>query len=237
MEDAPVLFSSIKRSRSLSDRVVEEVTQAIVAGKLQTGQALPSERDLCKQFDVSRTVVREAIRSLAAKGLAKPSTGRGMLIARPDVDAVSESITLFLTTSCGIDYRAVHEVRAAIETQVAGLSAERASDEEVSGLRDICVDFEGSVAESAFSRAMDLDCQFHRSLAQASGNGLLEALIYSMADILREIRRKTMDQPGVAEGAVQMHWKIFKAVERHDPERAREAMAEHLQQALEVWSD
>ena len=160
-----------------------------------------------------------------------------MLIARPDVDAVSESVTMFLTTSCGIDYRAVREVRAAIEIQVAGLSEERAGDEEVSGLRDICVDIEGSVSESTFSRAMELDCQFLRSLAQASGNGLLEALIDSMADIPREIRRKTMDRPGVAEGAVQMHWKIFEAFDRHDPERAREAMAEHLQQALEVWSD
>ena len=160
-----------------------------------------------------------------------------MLIARPYVDAVSESITMFLTTSCGIDYRAVHEVRTAIEIQIAGLSAERASDEEVSGLRDICVEFEGSVAEAAFSRAMELDCQFHRSLAQASGNGLLEALIDSIADILREIRRKTMDRPGIAEGAIQMHWKIFKAVERHDPERAREAMAEHLQQAQKVWNN
>lgn len=114
MEDAPVLFSSIKRSRSLSARVVEEMTQAIVAGKLETGQALPSERDFCKQFDMSRTVVREAIRSLTAKGLAKAS-GRGMLIARPDVDAASESITMFLTTSRSIDCRAVREVRAAIE--------------------------------------------------------------------------------------------------------------------------
>ena len=58
LEDAPVLFSSIKRSRSLSDCVVEEMTKAIVAGKSETGQALPPERDLCKHFDVSRTVVR-----------------------------------------------------------------------------------------------------------------------------------------------------------------------------------
>ena len=93
------------------------------------------------------------------------------------------------------------------------------------------------MAESAFPRAMELDCQFHRSLVQASGNGLLEALNDSLADLLRESRRKTMDRPGVAESAVQMHWKIFEAVERHDPERAREAMAKHLQQALEVWSE
>lgn len=72
-----------------------------------------------------------------------------MLIARPDVDAMPESITMFLATSRSIDYPAVHEVRTAIEIQVAGLSAEHASDEEVSGLRVIYVDFEGSVAESA----------------------------------------------------------------------------------------
>ena len=93
MNDTLALFSGIKRPLSLSDRVVAELTQAILSGRLEPGQALPSERDLCKQFEVSRTVIREAIRSLSAKGLAHASSGRRVLITRPDIDAVSEAIT------------------------------------------------------------------------------------------------------------------------------------------------
>jgi GntR family transcriptional repressor for pyruvate dehydrogenase complex len=229
-------FSSIKRGQSLSDSVVSKLTEAILSGKLQRGQTLPSERDLCRQFEVSRTVIREAIRSLSAKGLATVSSGRGVIVTRPDASVVAEAITMLVSGSDGLDYRCVHEVRIAIEVQVAGLAAERPTASDIDDLREACEAFEAAVKRKDFAGAVHSDYGFHRRLVVASKNILLVALVDSMADLLKKIRVERMSHPGVAERAVKFHWKILRAIEARDGEGAREAMRQHLEDALATWT-
>src|ERR1044072_4366305 len=102
----------------------------IASNDLKPGDALPSERELGEQFGVSRTVIREAVRALAAKGVIDVRTGSGLRVAACGAATVSESMSLFMRGRSTLDYPKVHEVRAMLEVEVAGLAAERASRED-----------------------------------------------------------------------------------------------------------
>ena len=96
----------------------------ILSKRLQVGDRLPSERELGEQFGVSRTVVREAVRALVAKGIIEVRSGSGLRVAAVDAAAVSESMSLYLRGGA-FDFEKVHEVRALLEMHIAGLAAER----------------------------------------------------------------------------------------------------------------
>src|SRR5215471_15385383 len=127
-------FSSVSRTPSLSDRVAEQLTEAIVSKRLKPGERLPSERDLGEKFKVSRTVIREAVRSLAARGLVRVTSGRGVEVNEFGAGGVAESMRLLVRGHEGLDYGKVNEVRTAVEVQVAGLAAQRAQPEDLKRL-------------------------------------------------------------------------------------------------------
>jgi GntR family transcriptional repressor for pyruvate dehydrogenase complex len=127
-------FEPVVRPIRLADRVAAAVTDSIVSGRLEPGDKLPPERELCEQFGVSRPVVREAVRSLIAKGLLEDSPRRGHVVSALGRGTVTESLTLYLRGQ-RLDYGKLREVRAVIEVENAGLAAERASADQVEGLR------------------------------------------------------------------------------------------------------
>ncbi len=124
------MFPRVAREPRLSDKVAELLLETIFRRGLQPGDRLPSERELGEQFGVSRTVVREAVRELAAKGLIEVRTGSGLRVAAVDAAAVSESMSLYLRGG-SVDFARVHEVRRLLEVEIAGLSAERATAEQI----------------------------------------------------------------------------------------------------------
>ena len=128
------LFPQVARERRLSDKVADMMMETILSGRFQVGDRLPSERALGEQFGVSRTVVREAVRALVAKGVIEVRSGSGLRVIAVNADAVSESMNLYLRGG-GLDFGKVHEVRALLEVHLAGLAAERATDEDIARLR------------------------------------------------------------------------------------------------------
>ena len=92
---------------------------AILEQRLEPGDRLPSERELGEQFGVSRTVVREAVRALVAKGVIEVISGSGLRIAEASPRTVRESLSLYLHNST-LDYERMHEVRAVLEVHMAG---------------------------------------------------------------------------------------------------------------------
>ena len=124
------LFQQVTREPRLSDKVAEMMLETILSRRLQVGDRLPSERELGEQFNVSRTVVREAVRALVAKGVIEVRSGSGLRVAAVDAAAVSESMSLYLRGAT-LDFEKVHEVRALLEVHIAGLAAERATEEDI----------------------------------------------------------------------------------------------------------
>lgn len=228
-------FRAVTRSPRLSDRVAEQLTEAIVSRQLRAGELLPSERELAIKFSVSRTVVREAMRSLAARGLVQVTSGRGVEVVAFGPGNVAASMRLLVRGHEGLDYGKVNEVRTAVEVQVAGLAAQRSSKENLMVLTQLCDEYQKSLDKRDLSTASELDFQFHRELARASDNELLVAMLDSIADVLREVRNQSMTDVHVGEEGLRAHREILRCVSAGKPEAAREAMAEHLAEAERVW--
>lgn len=226
-------FARIRREPRLSDRVAALLLDTIVARGLQPGDRLPSERELGEQFGVSRTVIREAVRALAAKGVIEVRTGSGLRVAAVDASAVSESMSLYLRGGT-VEYPKVHEVRRLLEVEIAGLAAERARDGDVTRMRTICEQMEAALED--VERAARLDLAFHRAIARATANELYLLLLDSIGEALLEIRRGNL-QTGAAPETVRLHREIVDRIAARDPAGARQAMAEHLDHVERHWRE
>ena len=228
-------FRSVARERSLSDKVTEQITEAIISRQVRPGERLPSERELGARFNVSRTVIREAVRSLVARGLVRVTSGRGVEVSEVGSGNVAASMKLLVRGYEGLDYEKVNEVRSAVEVQTAGLAARRARPEDLEQLRQLCDAHQASLDQGDAVAASEFDFQFHHQLTRASGNELLIAMLYSISDVLREVRHQAMVQPHVSEDGLKAHRRILKAVSAGDPKAARDAMARHLADAERIW--
>jgi GntR family transcriptional repressor for pyruvate dehydrogenase complex len=227
------MFPRIEREPRLSDKVADLLLQTITARGLRPGDRLPSERELGEQFGVSRTVVREAVRSLAAKGVIEVRTGSGLRVAAVDATAVSDAMTLFLRGSGVLDYGPVHEVRTTIEIQVAGLAAERATREDVDSLSTFCERMARDVDDVEAASLHDV--AFHRAVAEAAHNPLFVIMLDSIGDVMLEIRRATLGIPGRPEKGITAHRRILACIAAHDQGGAREAMRAHLRDSERAW--
>lgn len=229
------MFSRVDREPRLSDKVAALLLDTITARGLQPGERLPSERELGEQFGVSRTVIREAVRALAAKGVVDVRTGSGLRVAAVDAAAVSESMSLFLKGRGALDYGKVHEARVMIEVQVAGLAAERATPADVERLREVCESM-GEVLDDleAASRA---DVAFHRAVAESTHNELYPIMLDSIGDVLLEIRRATLGLAGRTKKGLTAHRRILRRIEEREPTGARDAMRAHLRDSQRAWRE
>jgi GntR family transcriptional repressor for pyruvate dehydrogenase complex len=228
-----VEFRSLARGARLSDRVAKLMRDAIVSQNLEPGTQLPTERELGEQFGVSRTVIREAIRFLDATGIVEVRSGSGLRVAAVDSLTVTQSLSWFIRGG-KLEYAKVHEVRKLIEVEMAGLSAERRTDEQLAGLelaherftRLLEADVEPG-AEADVEAAAWADVAFHNAIAGATGNELYTAILESIADALIDVRRQLL-AAGLGPETVDHHRAILDCIEARDVAGARKAMHEHL---------
>ncbi len=227
-------FERVERAPSLVDEVATRILHVILTGRLKPGDRLPSERELGAQFEVSRTVVREAVRSLAGRGVVSVVSGRGLTVAQLDVNALREPMNLFLRASPNVDYRKVHEIRRLLEEEVAFLAADRATDGDLLGLEESCLALLSAKGIEEISQA---DVDFHRRLSMATHNELFLVLLDAIADPLLAVRRSTFGRPGRPEVAHASHLAILDQVMGRDGVGARAAMREHLEDVELAWED
>ena len=228
------MFPRVEREPRLSDKVADLLLRSITSRGLQPGDKLPSERELGEQFGVSRTVVREAVRALAAKGVIDARTGSGLRVAAVNAAAVSESISLYLRGGT-LEYPKVHEVRKLLEVEISALAAERNDGTHVERIEEICAEMEAAVGKDV-ERASRLDLEFHRAIAKATRNELYLLLLDSIGEALLEVRRGNL-QTGAADETLRAHRGILDAIRARDPDGARNAMAAHLDQVERHWEE
>lgn len=233
-DEAPIaLFAEVTREPRLSDKVAGTMLDTILSRKLQVGDRLPSERELGEQFGVSRTVVREAVRALVAKGVIEVRSGSGLRVAAVDSAAVTESMSLFLRGG-SFGFEQVHEVRTLIEVHIAGLAAERATDDDLEQLREVHERMERT-ARDVESAARD-DLEFHRAVAKATQNDLYLLVLDSIGSTLIDIRRENLGS-GATPTTLGQHARVLDRIAARDAAGAREAMAAHLDGVAVWWRD
>lgn len=224
----------VTRGPKLSDRVADLMLETILERDLSPGDQLPSERELSEQYGVSRTVIREAVRSLTAKGVVDVLSGRGLSVAAVEAEAVSSSMSLYLRGNHReIPYNLIHEVRTTIEPEIAGLAAERATDEGIEGLRALHQRMQDSLGD--IETAAQVDVEFHLALARMTQNELFVIVLDSIGTIMVEIRRAKLSLPVDHGNSVREHNRILTAVAKRDAEGARTAMRRHLDEGNRLW--
>jgi GntR family transcriptional repressor for pyruvate dehydrogenase complex len=225
------LFEQVAREPRLSDKVADMMLETILSRRLDVGDRLPSERELGEQFGVSRTVVREAVRALVAKGVIEVRSGSGLRVAAVDAAAVSESMTLFLRGG-SLDFEKVHEVRRLLEVHIAGLAAERASEDDLAYLGEVHERMQREAGDVEAAARDDLE--FHRVIARATHNELYLVLMDSIGSSLIDIRRDNLGS-GSAPATLQQHQRVFERISAHDADGARAAMSAHLEAVADWW--
>ena len=217
------------RESGLADRVAQHMTDLVLSGELERGTQLPAERILAEQYGVSRTVVREAIRSLMSKGILEIRSGSGTYVRGPDTAAATESISLLLRMHQGdgaIALQKATEIRRVLEVEIAGLAAERATAEDIAALEEQMVRLRQAEHDrDAFVRS---DVDFHAALAQATRNELFVVVLNSIADVMREVRRLGFETPQGFASALHHHAELLAAIRAGDAGAARRTMEGHL---------
>jgi GntR family transcriptional regulator, transcriptional repressor for pyruvate dehydrogenase complex len=215
---------------SITETVVQRL-EDLVLTELEPGAELPSEAELAAQFDVSRLTVREAARSLQARGLVETRHGRRATVAHPNAAPIGS----FFTAAVRRDPRQLLdllEVRRALEVHIASLAAGQAGRAAVSAME---------LALAAMREAADdpvalqeTDLSFHASLAAGAGNQLLSFLIEAMEEPLRASRMRSMRghlaRGGTIEDVIEQHARILDRVKARDAAGAAAAMLAHLEQ-------
>jgi GntR family transcriptional regulator, transcriptional repressor for pyruvate dehydrogenase complex len=228
LENQPI-YKTVRTSR-LYEQIVQQVEDSILKGQLKPGDQLPAERDLAQRFGVSRTAVREAVKTLREKGLVEAYSGRGTFVTNGTSQAIRQSLDLMIRINQQDGSANLVELRLVLEPEIAGLAASRIDEQLLTTMREAVAVMDRSLRDpDAFVEA-DLD--FHLALAEAVGNPLILSLLDSIVGLLREQRSRIFNVDGGPERGQFHHKQILAAIEQRDPVSAREAMRAHLQQVL-----
>lgn len=212
----------------------ERILEYIVREQLEPGARLPTEKDLADAVQMSRTIVREAVKILSALGRLSVQKGRGIYVAEPDGALWRDSFSHFLPA----DLRQVDELfefRRHLETASARLAARRATPTQVKALREAAVQSADGAANGdikAFTRADDA---FHGGIGVAASNMFLSATVESIQRLQRQV--SIIGLAGVAGGslavAAKQHLAIAEAIASGDEEQAATVIAEHIDMTLQ----
>ncbi len=210
---------------SAAETIVEYVRQQLERGELKAGDRLPPERSLATTTGVSRSSVRVGLRALATMGIIQSRHGSGTFVADGPPTLETEPLH-FLAALHGFTRDEMFEARRLIEVGVAGLSATRATGEQVATIAEEVTSMFASLEEPQdFLRH---DIRFHQAVAAACGNQILASLVEMLSQVFYERRRETVDRARSFREAADMHRRIYMAIRHKDATGAREAMDRHL---------
>jgi len=224
-----------RRPRGLVPEIVDTLALDMREGRLQTGDKLPTESELMGRFEVSRTVVREAISRLQASGLVETRHGIGTFVmAPPEQSNFRVAPEDFATVA---DVISLLELRISLESEAASLAAQRRDDSHLQNMAAALAAFEASIEES--SDAVPSDLQFHMEVARATGNRHFADLMSYLGTMLIP-RTRINTASSAPEGRLAYlrrvhteHQNIYHAIRLRDADAARTAMRTHLSNSRE----
>ena len=222
------VYRAVKTSR-LYEQIVQQVEESILKGQLKPGDQLPAERDLAQRFGVSRTAVREAVKTLREKGLVEAYSGRGTFITNGTAHAIRQSLDLLIRINQE-GWTHLAELRYVLEPEIAALATPRIEEQLLTTMREAVAAMDRNLHDPDAYVEADLD--FHLALAEAAGNPLILSLLDSIVGLLREQRSLIFNVDGGPERGQYHHKRILAAVEARNSGTAREAMRDHLQQVV-----
>ncbi|RCW41991.1 MULTISPECIES: FadR/GntR family transcriptional regulator [unclassified Halanaerobium] len=218
----------VKKER-ISDQIIDQIFKLIVSGNLKPGDKIPSERKMTELFDVSRNSIREAIKLLEMLGFLVSKRGDGTYIADMSSDVFEGYINKHNISNDNLNASEVVEARMAIEPSIAKLAAERRTEKQLNMLENIVDEIENN----SKSKNNEADLYFHRMLAKASQNKVLEETLNFLIDYTSEVSKKSREInetffPLRIRKKVEEHRTILEAIKNQDSKKASVLMYRHL---------
>ena len=220
------LLGGAGRKRNLHAHVVQNLGSRIVRGETKAGDPFPSEAELGREFGASRSVIREAVKSLAARGLLESRTRTGIRVMPPmhwnllDIDVLAWRYEAMPRAQF---FQELFEIRGMIEPPAAALAAERSTRAEVAGIASAYAAMEKS--DPSTEAAIEADLRFHRAILGASHNDLLLQMGNLIGVGLLVSYRISTDPYRVF---LSSHKAVLSAIEKRRPAAAQKAMLELL---------
>lgn len=216
---------------SLSDEIVSQIVDLISRDVLKPGERLPSERELCRQFGVGRSSLREALRSLTVMGILDGRVGDGTFVSNNNERYLEKALQWSLL----LDRKKIQdliETRLMLESQTAFLAAQRASSENIDEIERTLKGMEASIQQP--EKYLEFDVQFHLTVAQATQNSILYNLLNMTRNYLQTWIKGSLAEPPIPKAerrailSVREHQKILLTLQKRDAEEAHQAMTQHI---------
>lgn len=215
-----------------SQVIVDQIKVLIRAGKLQPGDRLPSERELCQRFNVSRVTVREALRVLETNGLLTIRVGShgGAFLTSPSAERLGLGLADLISLA-PVTAHNVTEARFIVELGTLPLAVERATEEDIAALFAMVEQAEQAVKAGQYN--VELSAAFHTRIAQCTHNPAIEMLMQSFHGPMRMSLEESHISAPMGKQGVAEHRRLAEAIEARDLEAARTVMTEHLGRTAE----
>jgi GntR family galactonate operon transcriptional repressor len=220
----------------LSQMLAKDLTRMIIEDGMQPGTKIPSEAELAKMFEVSRTVVREGIQEIVGMGLVLRSQGKSTQIApRENWDLLNPKLLAIIMANDG-NAQAIFDdlfaVRILIESHAAAEAATRRTEEDIALLEKWLQRMRKCVNDAA--EFMKADLEYHAAVQIASHDLVVSSILRVMRDLLEASRTFTQQEPPALPTALKQHEECFSAIQAGDAEAAYQAMGDHLRWSQDV---
>jgi len=214
------------------DTIIQQLKQLIVSGQLRPGDRLPAERNLSERFGVGRSYVREAILKLEFYGLLKTNPQSGTYVSGLSIKVIDNLITDIIKFNKD-DFGALIEARYYLELDSVKLAAERRTEEDLKQIEQAMLEYEAKTLLG--QDAVEDDMLFHIMIARASHNSVIESMILILIpDLIKTIIENKICGENRGKLAIAEHRAIFMALQAGDIDAVENAMANHLDEILQV---
>lgn len=212
------MFRNLGRNKKAYEEIADQIRKKIFSGSLKLGQRLQTERDLAKQFGISRVVVREAVRTLELSGFVTVRKGaRGGIFVAQDYERPIEEMITNLMDGGEVSLKDLFEVRAIIEAHAAARAAKVGTEEEIEKLSNLIEEAHQESAKGTNIRPYNI--RFHRLILRMTRNPVLSMVGETVLSILSE-KIKDLFSPETSLEVLKKHDDILEAITQRDPERA-----------------
>ena len=216
--------------QNMSDKIFQQISSLILKGDLPSGYVFPNENDMCQQFSIGRSTLREAYKALELQGYVT-RTKKGTVVNDLPTIYSSTPLKTLAASSSDQDFK---EVRLLIETKIAELAAIRATDEEIQGLQEVLDRLQVARYDNDSARMAELDKEFHDKLAAATHNALMVTIMLALSESWKAETRKnflyaTSVDSKVLDDMQNSYRALLDSVDSHDPESAIRLMTGHIE--------
>ena len=217
------------RPSTITQKIIDQIRTAILAGKLRPGDVLPPERELMEQFGVSKQTLRESLRALEHMGLidVRKGIGGGAHIVEVNIEVTKQSLANFLYFK-NLSIENLSELRKLLEPHAAEKAARDISKEDLEHLKQLNDTARDNLNKNFLQELSHNEINFHRVIAKNTGNPILILILDFVENLLEDFKKVLKPDQVFSKSVLDAHDKIFAAICSKDPDKASTEMYQHV---------